>query len=36
MQRRKPYETQLNPKEVNIEKKIITRTIKNYNLEQNN
>ena len=35
MQRRKPYETQLNPKEVNIEKKIITRTIKNYNLEQN-
>ena len=35
MQRRKPYENQLNPKEVNLEKKIITRTIQNYNLEQN-
>ena len=35
MQRRKPSETQQNPKEINTEKKIITRAIKNYNLEQN-
>ena len=34
MQRKKPYETQLNTKEISIEKKIVTRAIKNYNTEQ--
>ena len=35
MQRKKPYETQLNSKETNIENKIITRTIRNLNLDRN-
>ena len=34
MQRKKPYETIIDTKEVNLEKKIITRTITNYNSEQ--
>ena len=34
MQRRKPYEVHFNPIDTNIEKKIVTRTIKNYNSEQ--
>ena len=34
MQRRKPYEVHFNPIDTNIERKIVTRTIKNYNSEQ--
>ena len=35
MQRQKPYETQINSKEISLEKKIVTRTIQNYNSNQN-
>ena len=34
MQRRKPYEVHFNPIKTNIERKIVTWTIKNYNSEQ--
>ena len=36
MQRKKPYETIIDTKEVNLEKKIITRTITNFNSRKNN
>ena len=34
MQRKKPFETQINQKEISIEKKVITRINQNYNSEQ--
>ena len=35
MQRKKPYESQINSKEISLEKKIVTRTIQNYSSNQN-